>query len=206
MDPSANTSMNGSHNTNGQPYNLLDGIQYAAQDTLQNGDDLAGFFDPELFESTTIGNGYSQSSMPMSQDFDPNAGRQSNTPEIHQYSIPQQNFPQHQYQQPFYTQQHVNQSNYDPASFYQHSRPSPSPVGFDGGYSYQPQMGFTSQSSYPQQINITQRQTPSQSRNYLQTPQQQQQPYVNIGPRPTQQQQQQHAQVSYSELPRTKQN
>ena len=183
MDPSTNTSINGTHHTNGQSYNLLDGIQsYAGPEALQNAEDLSRFFDPELFESTAIGNGYPQPSMSISQDFDSNTARQSSNPDIHQYNVPQQNFSQHQFSQPFYNSQQMNQSTFDPR-FY--TRPSPSPVGFDGGYPYQSQMNYTPQHFGAQQMNLPQRQTPTPTQNY--PPRQQQpSPFVNIAQRPPQ--------------------
>ncbi|KAJ9611325.1 hypothetical protein H2200_004509 [Cladophialophora chaetospira] len=182
MDPSTNASMNGTQHTNGQPYNsILDGIQnYAGSDSIPSGEDIAGFFDPELFD-TTVNNGFSQASLSMSQDFDINGSRQSHTPEIHQYGASQQNFSQHQFPPQFYNSQQMNQSTFDPRLY---SRPSPSPVGFDGGYSYQSQMGYTPQNFSAQQMNIPQRQTQSSSQNY--PPRQQPSPFVNIAQRPSQ--------------------
>jgi hypothetical protein len=177
----SSTNMDGTQHAKGQPYNMLDGIQsYAGPETLQNGDDLSRFFDPEHFESTTIGKGFSQLSLPRS---DAGAGRQSHTPDIHQYNAPQQNYSQNQYSQPFYNPQQMNQSTFDPR-FY--SRPSPTPVSFDGGYPYQSHMGFTPQHFTAQQMNIPQRQTPTPTQSYPPR-QQQQQPsqFVNIAQRPS---------------------
>jgi hypothetical protein len=190
MDPSANTSMNSSHHQNPQQYSILDGIQsYTGSDGLQNGDaDLSRFFDPELFDSTTIGNGFSQPSMSMSQDFDPNAARHSNTPELAQYNPPQQSFGHHQYSQSFYNPQQMNPANYD-SRFYPHS--SASPVAFDRGYAYPPQINYTSQSFSNQQLSVPQRQTPTPVPSYQQR-QPQSSPYVNIAQRPAQMS---HAQV-----------
>ena len=183
MDPSTNPAINGAQHANGQQYGLLDGIQtFAGNDTLQNGEDLSRFFDPELFDSTTIGNGFSQPSMSVSQDFDQNAGQQSSTPDIHHYNVPQQSYTHHQYSQPFYNSQQMSQSNYDPR-FY--SRPSASPVGFDGGYPFQSQMGYNHQHFNPQQMNLPQRQTPTPTQNY--SPRQQQPTsFINIASRPSQ--------------------
>ncbi|KIY02647.1 uncharacterized protein Z520_01112 [Fonsecaea multimorphosa CBS 102226] len=191
MDPSTNSSLNGAQHAKGQSYGLLDGIQaYAGPDSLQNGEDLSRFFDPELFDSTTLGSSYVQPSLSMSQDYDPNAGRQSGTPDVQQYNVPQRAFSHHQFPQPFYDSRQMSQPNYDPR-FY--PRPSPSPVGFDSGYSYQSRIGYPNQQFGGHQLNM-QRLTPTPSQNYpsrQQQPQQQQpQPqhstFVNIGPRPTQ--------------------
>ncbi|KIW88872.1 uncharacterized protein Z519_10356 [Cladophialophora bantiana CBS 173.52] len=185
MDPSTNSTINGAQHAKGQSYGVLDGIQaFTGSDGLQNGDDLSRFFDPELFDST-----YSQPSLSMSQDFDPNTGRQSSTPDIQQFSVPQRPFPHHQYSQPFYDSRQMSQPNYDPR-FY--SGPSPSPVGFDGGYHYPSQMGYSNQQFNTQQMSMPQRQTTTPSQNYpiqqQQQPQPQPQPqppsFVNIGPRP----------------------
>ncbi|OCT47569.1 C-x8-C-x5-C-x3-H type zinc finger protein [Cladophialophora carrionii] len=176
MNPS--TNMNGSQHAKGQSYNMLDGMQsYAGPETLQNGEDLSRFFDPDLFESTAIGKGFSQPSLPRS---DAGGSRQSHTPDMHQYSAPQQNYSQSQYPQPFYTSQQMNQSSFDPR-FY--SRPSPTPVSFDGGYPYQAHVGFTPQHFTSQQMNVPQRQTPTPTQSY---PPRQQQPaqFVNIAQRP----------------------
>jgi hypothetical protein len=181
MDPSTHASMNGAQHANGQSYSLLDGIQaYGASDNLQSGDDLSRYFDPELFESTTIGNGFSQPSMSLSQDFEANATRQSSTPDIMQYNVPQQSFTHHQFSQPFYNSQQMNQPTFDPRMY---SRPSPSPVSFESGYTFQPQMNYTPQHFASQQMNLQQRQPSTQSQNY---PPRQQQQYVNIAQRPTQ--------------------
>ncbi|EXJ59786.1 hypothetical protein A1O7_03933 [Cladophialophora yegresii CBS 114405] len=172
--------MNGTQHAKGQSYNMLDGIQsYAGSETLHNGEDLSRFFDPELFESTAIGKGFSQPSLPRS---DAGAGRQSHTPDIHQYNAPQQNYSQPQYSQAFYNSQQMNQSTFDPR-FY--TRPSPTPVSFDGGYQYQSPMGFTPQHFAPQQMNIPQRQTPTPTQSYQQRQQQPAQ-FVSIAQRPSQ--------------------
>ncbi|OQU95079.1 hypothetical protein CLAIMM_01340 isoform 2 [Cladophialophora immunda] len=192
MDPSTNSSLNGAQHAKGQSYGLLDGIQaYAGSDSLHNGEDLSRFFDPDLFDSTTLGSSYAQPSLSMSQDYDTNARRQSGTPDVQQYTVPQQTFSHHQYSQPFYDSRPMSQPNYDPR-FY--SGPSPSPVGFDGGYPYQSQMGYPNQQFGAQQLSMQQRQTPTPSQNYPprqqhqqpQQPQPQQSTFVNIGPRPTQ--------------------
>ncbi len=182
MDPSTNTPVNGAQHANSQSYNsILDGIQsFAGSDTLQNGEDISRFFDPELFEST-VGNGFSQPSLSMSQDFDTNTSRQSHTPDINPFNTSQQNYSQHQFSQPFYNAQQMNQSTFDPR-FY--SRPSASPVGFDAGYSYQPQMNYAPQHFSAQQLNIPHRQTPTPTQNY--PPRQQSSPFVNIAQRPSQ--------------------
>ena len=161
---------------------MLDGIQpYSASDSLQNGEDLSRYFDPELFESTTIGNGFSQPSMSMSQDFDPSAARRSNTPDM--YTVPQQNFGHHQFpQQQFYNSQQMSQATFsDPRMF---AQPSPSPVSFDPRYTYQPQIAYAPQHFTPQQMSIPQRQTATPSQNY--PLRQQQTSYVNIAQRPSQ--------------------
>ncbi|OAP59011.1 hypothetical protein AYL99_06308 [Fonsecaea erecta] len=188
MDPSTNSSLNGAQHTKGQSYNLLEGIQaYASTDGLQNGEDLSRFFDPELFDTTTIGSSYAQPALSMSQDYDPNTGRPSGTPDPQHYNnVPQRPFPHHQYSQPFYDSRQLNQANYDPRFF---SRPSASPVGFEGGYSYQHQMRYPNQQFGAQQLSM-QSQTPPPSQNYAPRQQQQGQSqqlqYVNMGPHPTQ--------------------
>ncbi|OAL26271.1 hypothetical protein AYO20_10148 [Fonsecaea nubica] len=185
MNPSSNPSLNGAQHAKGQSYGLLDGIQaYAGVDSLPNGEDLSRFFDPELFDSTTLGSSYTQPSMSMSHDYDPNAGRQSGTPDVQQYNVAQRAFPHHQYTQPYFDSRQMTQPNYDPRYY---SQPSPSPVGFDGGYSYQTQMGYPNQQFSAQQLSIPQRQTPTPSQNYpprqQQQAQPQQSPFVNMGPR-----------------------
>jgi hypothetical protein len=196
MDSSTNPSMNGAQHSNNPPYGFLDGIQsFAGADTLQNADDYSQFFDPALFETTTLGHGFAQQQQQqqqaMSQNFDTNGSRQSNSPGVPQYNPQPQSFAHHQYAQPMYDSRQIAQPNYDPR-FY--SRPSPSPVGFDGGYPYQ-QMGYGTQNFNSPHMNLPQQQTPTPTPNYAPR-QQQPSPYVNIGPRPPQLSQQ--AQVTNS--------
>lgn len=190
--------MNGAQHANNQSFGFLDGIQsFATSDGLQGADDFS-YYDPALFESSAMGAGFSQQPSSLSQNFDSNASRQSNSPVLQQqYNHAQQSYPQHQYSQSLYDSRQIAQSNYDPR-FY--TRPSPSPVAFDAGYNYQPHMGYSTQNYNPQHLNIPQRQTPTPTQTYQpiqqqqqqqqqpqqQPQQQQQQPsaYVNIGPRP----------------------
>ena len=183
MDPATNTALNGAQHANRQ-YGLLDGIQsFAGNDTLQSGEDLSRFFDPELFESTAIGNGFSQPSMSIPQDFEHNTGRQSTTPEIHQYNAPQHSYGQSQYAQSFYNPPQLNQPSYDPRFF---SRPSASPVEFDSSYPYQSQIDYNAQHFNPQQLNVPQRQSPTLAQNYPARQQQSSSPFLSIASRPSQ--------------------
>lgn len=195
MDPSTNPSMNGTQHSNNQAYGFLNGIQpFGGSDNFQHGEDYSQFFDPALFETNTLGHGFSQQQpqqpqqppqssqpqQPMSQNFDADAPRQSNSPSLPQYNPPQQSY--HQYSQPVYDSRQMSQPTYDPR-FY--PRPSASPVGYDGGYAFQPHINYGNQNYNPQHLNLPPRQSPTPTQNY--PPRQQQpSPYVNIGPRPSQ--------------------
>ncbi|EXJ95590.1 hypothetical protein A1O1_00712 [Capronia coronata CBS 617.96] len=176
--------MNGSQSANNPSYTFLDGIQsYAGSDTLQNGgEDYSQYFDPALFEASTIGPGFSQQPQHIPQSFNANVARQSHSPGLPQYNPPQPNYSLNQYSQPLYDSRQMPQQNYD-SRYY--PRPSPSPVGFEGGYAYQQQMPYNPQNYNAQHVNIPPRQSPTPNPTY--PPRQQQpSPYVNIGPRPSQ--------------------
>lgn len=187
MDPSTNSTMNGAQHANTPSYTFLDELsQYADTNSLASGDDFSSFFDPALFESTTIGPGFSQQAQPIPQNsFNQNVQRQSNSPGLPQpqynHNQNQPSFSHSQYsQQPVYNGQSLSQPNYDPRYY---PRPSASPVNFEA-YNYQPPMNFANQTYSPQQMNMPPRQTATPT-NY---PANQQQPlaYVNIGQRPSQ--------------------
>lgn len=186
MDSSGNAAMNGSQSAHNPSYTFLDGMEsFGGSDTLHNGgEDYSQYFDPALFENSTIGQGFSQQQQqPIPQPFNSNVARQSNSPGLSQYNPPQPNYTLNQYSQPLYDSRQLPQHNYD-SRFY--PRPSPSPVGFDSSYPYQPQMPFNSQNyNAAQHVNMPQRQSPNPTPAY--PPRQQQpSPYVNIGPRPSQ--------------------
>ncbi|KAG9788235.1 hypothetical protein ABEF93_005647 [Exophiala dermatitidis] len=184
MDSSTNGPMNGSQPANNPSYTFLESVHnFAASDALQDGgEDYSQYFDPALFDNTTIGPGFSQQQQTMSQNFNPNVARQSNSPALPQYNPSQQNYSMGQYQQGLYDSRQMPQHNYDPG-FY--ARPSASPVGFDSSYGYHAQMPFNGQNYDTQQAHVPARQTPTPTANY-QPRQQQPSPYVNIGPRPSQ--------------------
>lgn len=180
MDSSTNPSMNGTPHGNNQSYSFLDTIQpFATTDPLQNGEDYSRYFDPALFETTTIGHGFAQQPQSIPPTYDSNASRQSNSPSLPQYNSPQPSFQHTQYsQQPLFDTRQMSQPAYDPR-FY--PRPSASPVGFDGGYNYRSPLAFNNQNYNPQHMNMPQGQTPAPTANY--PPRQQPgSPYVNIGP------------------------
>ncbi|EXJ89735.1 hypothetical protein A1O3_02802 [Capronia epimyces CBS 606.96] len=185
MDSSGNASMNGSQSANNPSYSFLDGIQsFAASDPLQNGgEDYSQYFDPALFESTTIGHGFSQQpQQPMPPNFNSNVAKQSNSSGLPQYNSPQPNYGLNQYPPALYDSRQIPQQNYDSRFF---PRPSASPVGFDGGYPYQQHMPFTGQNYGAQHVNMPQRQSPSPAPPYP-ARQPQSSPYMNAGPRPSQ--------------------
>ncbi|KAK5454264.1 hypothetical protein LTS15_006264 [Exophiala xenobiotica] len=179
MDSSTNHSLNGTQHGNNPSYSFLDGIQSFAND------EFSQYFDPALFENTTIGPGFSQQPQTQSlpqQTFNQNVPRQSHSP-LPQYNSPQQPTLSHgQYSQPMYDTHQLPQHNYD-SRFY--PRPSASPAGFDGGYGYQSQMNYNNQGFNAQHINMPQRQTPTPTTNYP-PGQQRVSPYINIQARPTQ--------------------
>ncbi|KIW10906.1 hypothetical protein PV08_10205 [Exophiala spinifera] len=170
--------MNGSHNSNNPAYPYLDGIQ-----TYSN-EEFSRFFDPALFEDTTIGPGFSQQSQPLPQNFNQDVSRQSHSP-LPQFNSPQPAYQTHnQYSQPqlYDTRPLPQQQNYD-TRFY--SGPSPPALGYEGGYSFQPQMNYNTQNFNPQHLNMPPRQTPTPT-NYPPASGQQQHtsPFVNIQPSP----------------------
>ncbi|KIX01056.1 uncharacterized protein Z518_10122 [Rhinocladiella mackenziei CBS 650.93] len=188
MDPSTDPS------THNQSYGFLDGIQaYSNSDNLQNGEDYSQYFDPALFENTTIGQSFSQQPQSISQNFDSNIPRQSNSPGIQQYTSAQPTYSHQQYSQSLYDSRQLSQPNYDPRFYPRHS---PSPVGFDGGYPYQSPMGYPNQNYNSQHMNMPPRQDHTPTPNY--PPRQQHpSPYVNIGPRPSQLSQVQNADMMH---------
>ncbi|KIW43390.1 uncharacterized protein PV06_04499 [Exophiala oligosperma] len=176
MDSSTNHAINGTHNSNNQAYPYLDGIQ-----TYSN-EEFSRFFDPALFEDTTIGPGFTQQTQQLPPNFNQDVSRQSHSP-LPQFNSPQPAYqPHNQYSQsPLYdTRQLPQQQNYDPR-FY--SGPSPSPLGFEGGYSFQPPMNYNAQGFNSQHMNMPPRQTPTPT-NFAPGSGQKQQPppYVNVQP------------------------
>ncbi|KIV81772.1 hypothetical protein PV11_03932 [Exophiala sideris] len=191
MDSSTDQSMNGTQHTTNPSYSFLDGIQsYSGSDPLSNGEDYSQYFDPALFENTTLGPGFTQQPQPVSQNFNQNVSRQSHSP-LPQYNAAQPNFSHTQYSQPLYDTRQISQSTYDPRFF---SASSASPGPYEGGYGYQPPMTYNNQNYTTQHVDIPQRQTPTPTASY--SPRQQQpSPYVNIGPRPSQLSQMQNADI-----------
>jgi hypothetical protein len=173
MDQSTNTPQ-----TNGQAFGLLNGIEDYSADTLQDGEDLSQYFDPELFDQEAANSGISLPSLSLGQEFNASASRQSATPELRQYGNTQQAFQPQQYQSPYFDSRQLGQSSFDPR-FY--SRPSASPLSFDNGYPYQSQLNF--QQYGQQQVGMQQRHSPTQLHAI---PQRQSQSYVNITARPSQ--------------------
>ncbi|KAI1608948.1 hypothetical protein EDD37DRAFT_133025 [Exophiala viscosa] len=193
MDSSADQSVNGTQHTPNPSYSFLDGIEsYAGSDPLSNGEDYSQYFDPALFENTTLGHGFAQQPQPVSQNFNQNVSRQSHSP-LPQYNAAQPNFSHSQYTQPLYDTRQISQSTYDPRFF---SPSSASPAPFDGGYGYQPPMTYNNQNYSSQQMDLPPRQTPTPTANYP-ARQQQPSPYVNIGPRPSQLSQMQNADIMH---------
>lgn len=189
MDSSTDQSMNGTQHSTNPSYSFLDGIQaYAGSDALSNGEDYSQYFDPALFENTTLGPGFTQQPQSVPQNFNQNVSRQSHSP-LPQYNSTQPTFSHTQYSQPLYDARQISQSSYDPRFF---SQSSASPVGFDGNYGYQPPMNYNSQNYNTQHMDVPQRQTPTPTANYP-SRQQQPSPYVNIGPRSSQLPQMQNA-------------
>jgi hypothetical protein len=172
-------STNPSHHINGQTFGLLNGIEdFTGAETIQDGEDLSQYFDPELFDQEATNNGMSLPSLSLGQEFNATASRQSATPELHQYGNTQQTFQPQQYQSPYFDSRQLNQNSFDPR-FY--SRSSASPLSYDNGYPYQSQLNF--QQYGQQQLGMQQRQSPTQLHAI---PQRQPQPYVNITSRPSQ--------------------
>ena len=155
MDSTTNSGMNSTHvqqDANGSQYNFLNGVEsYGGSSNLQsNNNEYAEFFDPALFDNSTLGHGFSQQPSPAQSAFTSNAARQSHSPALPQYHSTQPSY-QPQYQPPFYDSRSLTQSPYDPRYY---SRPSPSPVPLDPSYSYQTHLGYA-QNYGQQQLSMS---------------------------------------------------